>query len=639
MGKQIECPLCEAVFETEMSGSSEQLNCPFCNHSFDPTMALEVSKSSGPASLAIPLPPGAPEPVAESVTGSRPVQPTPPPPLADPVNLSARQDENSVSLHQVRRKLRDKKRKRNAISLAIGLLLTCTILTLLMLLVFRLGNIDLFGDSAGTPDVAQTLDEPVNEADPVTDVDDSAEATQQQVVNEPVVTRLADLPAQKFEFLTAGEVAEVWEIAQPRVVELTIYKPGQTIQAVGTIVDSRGWLLTSFHAVQGATRIEVRAAAKLIDEAASEELLRDEVRGIVASNPQLDQILLSINRRFVVTFGDLTLADQIRVVPGQYLIQTAPPATDNPYGAVEVRIADRITANNITGAAEAEIANRKLESGSLEWLVAETVAAAQPGTPLFNRDGELVGQIVFCSGAFSYCLPTDSMPELAKLASDRPQPLASIASQEQLQQIDNQLSDVHPMNATAQQMNEWGQQCEQFGWIATTASQFETWQTFSARVADVLRFTLENQNNPRESDQVEKLERQITRWQETISRATSQPDDQRQSSIKEMNRLAARQLIPRTLAGDAQFVPFFGKVLTAGVMSPDPDAMFLEIGDGGGYFRVPFEPTGEVMRPGTRWLFIVRRQSLREAKRYKESDLQFEAVTGDLQFAIGPLTD
>ena len=93
---------------------------------------------------------------------------------------------------------------------------------------------------------------------------------------------------------------------------------------------------------------------------------------------------------------------------------------------------------------------------------------------------------------------------------------------------------------------------------------------------------------------------------------------------------------------DERYSAFFGQVYIAGIVSPDPDSMFLTVGNHKAYSRVPFVPPSnkdgrKTMLPGSEWLFFVKRPAQRESSNHRNQGTSFQAEVGQLMFAVGPL--
>lgn len=197
-----------------------------------------------------------------------------------------------------------------------------------------------------------------------------------------------DSPETKFK--TAKTMRDSWFAIQPYLVELRAQTPTGDRFATGTIVDSRGWVLTSYPAMAGATRIDFRAAAKDVLPSTSRDSVIDQVRGIVAFDVERGLILLSINRRFVSAFDDVKFDVSSRVVPSQYLIQAAPPIANWPWPTAETRIAALGTASQLDQQAASPLTRIGFDDEESTLLLHQQKSPLRVGAPLVNDQGEIV---------------------------------------------------------------------------------------------------------------------------------------------------------------------------------------------------------------------------------------------------------
>ena len=93
------------------------------------------------------------------------------------------------------------------------------------------------------------------------------------------------------------------------------------------IVDSRGWVLTSYHAIKDAWQVEVTASAKSLEALEKSKPLQDLARGVIAVDPVNDLAIIEVNRRFVVSLANVKIYDDDRIVSGEFLFQSEPPST------------------------------------------------------------------------------------------------------------------------------------------------------------------------------------------------------------------------------------------------------------------------------------------------------------------------
>ena len=386
MDLYIECPVCEQQFSTPTVRPEQIIVCPSCSRKFPLSSATEVSppdeQDIAPPKYSSRLEvPSAFDnsdeglddeiPVAKSVAASKPVTKKP-----------------ILALQRKRRN------RRRLITTLISSAILATIIGVLAGLLYQqLKDKPILNDgTSGTvlakvndnhdvpndqPDSSVTGNDPeeVKKQEPDPDIDPD---------KKPIPPE--DIPPQTFEYLDPRSAKDRWNAVQPHLVSLKVFDGLGTHEAVGTIVDSRGWILTSYNAVKGASKIEVTASVNSIDDYWEAKPLTDLVRGYIAEKKENDLVLLSINRRFVVAFSIVQPAVKNNVVASEYLLQCAPPSRANLYGGTETKIATRSNIEGLPSAGQSLARRNRLDAQDLTWLVASGKTLPQPGTPLFKLE-------------------------------------------------------------------------------------------------------------------------------------------------------------------------------------------------------------------------------------------------------------
>ena len=665
MNKVVECPICEAEISVPDS-SNASIRCPECDRKFKIT---DVMMTSVPAAangrrvptLATPAPTGVRQskkfkelPDQDSATSRE----SPKSPDQEGLEQSASEFEanvsekatNEASLLEVRQRYRRKNRNRTFVAVAFALVFALVIGGLAAWFVVRITGFD-FGSTAqnetekNKSDRVEALPKGGNSA-----VSGTSKASRNSpptaVSNKkppPKKTiKLADLPKQKFRILNQSMMDRVWAVAQPRLVRLKVHRPSGIRNAVGTLVDSRGWILTSFHNIAGATKIEVVESAKKIDNVEDKELLKDEVRGVIAGDPGSDLLLLSINRRFVKSFGNLKTGNRSDVVQGQYVAHAAPPSTDNPYACSEVRVEERLEQASLPDQPAEVLQSIGISdnASSNVWISVEEKKQFIAGSTLFTRDGKLIGLHSFSTGGRCYFLMIDSLDALFAKASEKPKPLSSLFSAEQKAKIQakekrKDFGDT-ALREALENIDTHGAACEKFGWIATSAEDYDVLQKFAKSMSKIQSYRAEHQNDRKQADTIRELKTITKRWVDSFSAGYSE-NGTHQPSMNKMARLAAEMFNRPVLRDHQQYIPCFGKVFIAGFESPDPEAMFLKIAKTDVYVKTPYQQHGDAMLPGSEWLFFVRRQPTRQTSNHRIKETSLKADAARLMFSLGPL--
>jgi len=360
--------------------------------------------------------------------------------------------------------------------------------------------------------------------------------------------RHEDLPPQDLVFFDEDKVDKCWDLVHPHLVKLTVFDAEGDHQALGTIVDSRGWILTSYSAVKGASKIEVDSGYKTVDQSYKPAKLSDSVRGVIASDPQQDLAVLSVNRRFVVSFANITITENDFVVESEFVLQCAPPTPEKFYGCYESKVAISGKFDQLGKASQYEATKRKLTSPELPWIVCPDKQNSLPGSPLVRIDGTLEAIQVFSLDGNAHYAPVHRLKTLLSDAADEPQPMSVLQESSAAAGVEAE----HPIREVSVQLNLLVDICDQFNWIATDKTKYMHLQEFSQQYATAIKYVQSHQvSDPELSSE---LQAQIEQIKTTISGKIQNADE---ASTKSMNELAASEF---ENPQPARIVPFFGLV-------------------------------------------------------------------------------
>ncbi|MFK7769934.1 MAG: trypsin-like serine protease, partial [Mariniblastus sp.] len=518
------------------------------------------------------------------------------------------------------RKEREQRNLNNFITtVVIGLGLLLVIGALVTMLILQLKKVDQLADEP-----SPTIPGPVEKVEPKIERPDE-DLPDSKLVTAPAdkptrkfKLKFDDLPPQKFAYLKKREVNDAWSVIQPYLVNLKVHDARGSHLAVGTIVDTRGWILTSYQTVAGASKIEVTQSAKSIDEV-SDDLLTDQVRGVIGIDKKNDLALLSINRRFVISFADVAFADSNTVVETGYFVQCAPPTATNPYARHEAKISVRGGVGDLSDDAQSKAIQAKLgkpvailgggdtdeedngiDDWPLTWVVASSPKQPLPGTPLVNIDGELAAMNVFSDSREAQYLLVDNVFELIANSADKVQPisvLGGITSDSILVAV----PDDHEFREPSVGLNQAGEACKEFNWIPDSQQQYETLQKFAKHFAELKKVSIENLESDDQVDQI--ISKQVTAWENSLTKRfveiiESSSNEGDRKKLQEMNRRFATPAIE----SGGQMVPFFGQVDSAGIIG---ERMILNLYGDDTSVSVPFVERESPMRLESEWLIFV----------------------------------
>ena len=118
-------------------------------------------------------------------------------------------------------------------------------------------------------------------------------------------------------------------------------------------------------------------------------MLRDEVRGVIATDTEHDLAILSINRKFIISLTDLPILKEDKLVSSMYLIQCVAPTNEYPWATTETRIHQRWRLNEFPDNQRTALEQDKIADGDTKWVLHKRISPTSIGAPLLTRDGEL----------------------------------------------------------------------------------------------------------------------------------------------------------------------------------------------------------------------------------------------------------
>lgn len=554
MERQLECPVCEQRFTISKKPTKDKIQCPGCSREFkvragkDEKTKPRVSPAASAAlPTAIPLAkPIAPQKEERVVVGEK------------SSSAGIRPNKSTSAVFAAAKRKRRKQKKIRAIVIIFGLAAIVGILA--GLLVMRLSqkkkttadNVAAVETTAENSSGAQGSDSAVDTKSAVS-TSDVKKDTDPEPVKEKQI-RKEELAPQKFIFHDEDQVDDCWDLVHPHLVKLTVHDARGSHPAVGTIVDSRGWILTSYSAIKGASKIEAASGYKSIDQFYQPPKLSDTVRGIITSDPQQDIAVLSINRRFVESFASIVITEKDFVVEGEYLVQCTPPTPESAYGCYESKISISGKFDDLAPASKSLAKSMELTSTELPWIVCQDKQMALPGAPLVRIDGTLEAIHVFSQDNNAHYVPIHLLKPMLASASDKPQPLSVLQDSSGSTGAPDSpgVAVDHPVRKTSVQLNRLADICEGFNWIPSNEKDYEQLREFSDHFATAINYIKTNQKS--DPELTSELQTQISGIKKSISVAINKTD---QASVEEMNRLAAIALKrPKT----NRVVPLYGTV-------------------------------------------------------------------------------
>ena len=623
MSSLIECPVCEEKFQLVDDSPSKQVVCPGCHRSFELATSVPLfTKGEQPNESKLPT--VSPARVASTEMAAMKKTSTAP---EQSLRNTIEQSGNNPGSIQVRPNLYPRKQKKFD-SILVGLICLLTVIGVAIGLFYMesqrnrgLTELDeAIMDSVLPQTASVTAAAPEENKSP-------KEEQSGKIIPEPIpdTVRVTD---QELRFFSKKQMNKSWSKIQPHLVSLEIENQFGKHMATGTIIDSRGWVVTSYQAIKDAWRIQVTASDKSLAAAESSKSLQDLAKGVVATDPENNLAILAVNRRFVISLIDLGIADDNKIVKGEYLVQAAPPSNQNPFGRSEARIQAREDFAGLEKKARLRAESFSLTQSDLNWLTFKGPVPTNAGMPLFRSDGTLVAMTVFRDGQMSYGLSVHHLRRLIDSAGGTVEPIRAPIVRTQLGKSAT-LSDDSVAKQLIFELNQAGQKCEAFQFLPTDESEYSLLQDFARSRAAAFDYVVEYEG---EMDSV-MLQMQLDQWEQKLIANIQTIFEADPDRFVQLNQLAGRQI----KLGDKNQVIFLGTIYLGGIQS---SRVILKINDSEIYVSAPFQPDTEPMLPGSQWLFFVETPARARRLGIKlAGDEVIPTETATIRYAAGPLEE
>ena len=405
----IECPFCENRFEIESTQSQPKIKCGLCKNDFEfasnrvqesPLKVAVVKQTPPQPPLAQPV--ASSPPMAQAVSGASPdlVQP----------------ESGSIATgitRSTRTRARLKRKKSLVGPIIMGAAVIISAIALFVVLAFF--QPDQKKQTAKNNSPATETEDTTSE----TGEENGTEQNQQpksaegpdapdskgtkssvfrgEGVSDDVVEPPTNAPPDKppkmpsYSYFSSRQVEDFWRKTHNHVVRLKVDLGSSSHYVAGTIVDRRGWVVTSLSGVKNAQEIEVQNAAEDLQKFNGVRLdSTDSVRGVLAQDPVHDLVILSINRELVRSLSEVKIRDTDSVVGGLYLLQCSPPGTENFAWPKEVLFSRRKKFDDLDFEFQSRVEDLKF-SQQIEYMLHNGYSDTCVGAPLLDEQGQVFG--------------------------------------------------------------------------------------------------------------------------------------------------------------------------------------------------------------------------------------------------------
>ncbi|MEZ6094092.1 MAG: serine protease [Pirellulaceae bacterium] len=583
MPYRVECPICE--FAVEIEPNAKSAACQHCGQSFNPQTAIVLettTKSPAPR----------PEPAEIIPTPNVPAKPA-----IDPITA----------------KLLETK-KRIAVWRAVFFGFTC-----LLTLAITIGG---YLYLKFKPQEERRVD-PVAQEERLRSMIDSPElitatstefTTANQTAAPPKRQERPKLPLKPIQntslnHFTRDDIDTAWRKVYGSVFLLEITRGESVTRALGVLVDSRGWVATSFRAVQGADKVVVRDVPSDTLYELPDSSLIDSARGVLAHDETKDIALIQINRRQVNVINALEMKLTTPVY-GLYTMLAHFPGDDGGIDRFGWLVESRTDQGDTPEKFESNLSKSAREHNldpEVRWFTSLCTTPFTPGAPVFDDEGKIAGIASSISaGPRVVVVPAAAIKDLMGTANDTTVSFASLApttSSTATSHTSNlttvpddapQLASDHEFGQMSHRLNLVGAECDAFGWIYEDAKQFEKLLEYFRQAAQV-KLTIEDDSGL-DFRSLDILDAQTQFWDDRLIAAFHQLDTDARDRFNDLSR-------QQGLGSNGAGVLTVKVELQALIGS---DTTYLRSTDSSEkYFAVANDPDRVVMNTGSQWLVVI----------------------------------
>lgn len=302
MPSRVECPACELRFEVADPHQDGPFECPECGATFKGEVFTEdesAEPKTPPVAPAVPPPP----PVPKALKRAAPAKPSdheapdprqqsapPEPPTAIPVARPANVQRKTIPVATaVAPKPPPVRRSKTSYApIYIGLMFLC--------MAGCLGIATVLIHNHFTSDTSSNEPLVINEEATTSD-------GKGEVSRDPTMIDLAE-PENRF---TAEQHQALTRNLAPYIVQVNAQHDSGAVLTAGLLIDSRGWIVTSYEAVKGASRVEVQLGSSRAKRAGTDSVTVKSL-GTLFENPSHNVSVIAIDTNEIADERDVSLS-------------------------------------------------------------------------------------------------------------------------------------------------------------------------------------------------------------------------------------------------------------------------------------------------------------------------------------------
>ncbi len=218
--------------------------------------------------------------------------------------------------------------------------------------------------------------------------------------------------------MTSAQIRSIWNRIGDSTVSLVAEKPGGTEEGMGFVVDSRGWIATSRHLVDGASRVRVKFSLDRSDGKVVDSL------GLIGASSDYDLAIISVGVSAVRSAISLRLDSSWQPDAGLPVAVCRPPESSDSWlqGCSAVGTLDN---ERLPPSSKAVARARGMDQSPVIWIEfdAKNISATRcTGSPVVTKDGTVIGinSILSASATSGYAIPVSHLENLMVAATGDP---------------------------------------------------------------------------------------------------------------------------------------------------------------------------------------------------------------------------
>ena len=422
----------------------------------------------------------------------------------------------------------------------------------------------------------------------------------------------AELP----ETFTMRQFRHVWQQVNSYLVKLDVETPAGKHVASGLVIDSRGWIATSYSAIQNATSIKVTLASRNFD---SGKAWRDKTfpaKGVIATDQEMDLAIVSADSDLVISLVDVPFEESDHLVGADRLIVARSPPADCRLWFSETRVDERPPFSDLEQSVQQEIRSSGLvQRENFGWIKHSLNPTEETwGAPIFDREGNVVAlntALKVDGMRQSFAVPVKELLRLKETADNTTIPFGTSSRETKATKGTTDVLDsltggenkvfVHGIKSEYPEILDLSdslKECSQFHFFVDSFDRADQLRNFAIRLRTAADLAVDVGMSQKDRD---KLTEEINDIMEQVDQVVANAPAQTPPQIKRMNNLMLEDT-ERSIP-----VVIFGVVDENAATSPEYDGkptVFFQAAGTADFFFAFVDADSPVYAEGDRYLIF-----------------------------------